>query len=159
MEFRSAFLANYVEVRGNLVNALGAFPEWWDVPSLPFVAGMHICVAIELQETDFGQPCTFEFFVHRPEGRDERIVALQAQKIRAPEYVEGSPIYALFAIPLPVNVGSVGLHEIIVHFNGGEATRLRTWVREVPGLVPANPVFGLPPSASLFGSGDVSQET
>ena len=131
MRATNAFLANYAEVRNDLVNALGAFPEWWDVPALPFAAVIHMVVLLELEPDEVGQVFTIDVALERPGGDSGLVSVLKTQR-RPSEKVLGTPIYLRVAVPCPINVGELGPHALVLASDGEILARVPFGIRVVP---------------------------
>jgi hypothetical protein len=136
MRVASACIANYAEIRNGIVNILGGYPEWWEVPQLPQQATMFIVVTCEMDHSEAGRTFSFDLKLKRPSGDDPQLLA-QIQTVKPPSPAPtGASLKNPIVVPAPVNLGEEGLHEFqLTRTDSGDMfASVSVWVRLNPGL-------------------------
>ena len=153
MRLANAFLANYAEVRGGLAYISGAFPEWFDAPTLPTIGGFQLVLNVQLEPHEVGRTVVIEVRIRRPGGELDQIGMIQTTSVRGPDEsgIPGAPINWVVIAPLPTQIGSEGLHAYVIDFPQHElqSVELAIAVRRVPP--PATLGITPPFTQQLFG--------
>lgn len=140
MRLTNAFIANYAEIRGGLAYVAGAFPEWFDAPTLPIIGSLYAVIVFDLEPNDLGTLTEIRISVVRPGGQTDPITVAKTQAMRLPDAppLEGAPIHQVYALPIPTQFGSEGLHEYLIEFQGTgiEPARIGIGVRRVQQATP-----------------------
>jgi hypothetical protein len=146
MQLTNAFLANYAEVRGGVLTAVGAYPEWWDLPVIPGAAPIFLVAILDLKETDLGHVFWFDLAVRRPGQSDDESVgfvqALRTKPEKPEEIPEGVPLRNTVVVPANIVFGVAGLHQFALSERGGDqSVRIPVWIRHNPQKQPQLPGF------------------
>ena len=110
----SALIANYAESRAGVLNILGAFPEWWEVPKLPWAGVLSFVVVLELAGAeDAKKPYKLDFTLRRPTGESDHLLSVQTTRV-ATTQVPGAPFRNAVPVQLPITLGTAERHSIVV---------------------------------------------
>lgn len=139
VQVANAFLANYAEVRGGTLQALGAMPEWWAAPRLPHQIVAFTVLQLSLEREEQETVFQFSVLVHRPEGRvDPPSIQVATQRgVLGPDSRSYDPFFFIIPIPVPITLASEGRHAVEVRTSGHEPIILPFGVRVVEEVVGA----------------------
>jgi hypothetical protein len=128
MRVHAAFLANDARIRDGLVYAMGAFPESWDVPSLPATSRLTLVVVFELDPTD---PVggSRDFGVEMWRGSAGEQVATAQVTFGPPGSLQDAPHFGSVVIPFMVQFDAAGPREIRLTASGATIATVRFVVR------------------------------
>lgn len=144
MELTSAFLANYAEVRGGVLTAVGAYPEWWDLPIIPGAATIFLVAILDIREAELGQPFWFNFAIRRPDSASDEpigvVQALREQPNDEEEIPRGVQLRNTIVVGANAVIGTPGLHEfVLTEMVGTQSIRVAVWIRHRPQAQPQLP--------------------
>jgi len=133
MRVRDFFLANYAEVKDSLAYVLGAFPEWWTVPSIPQVSLLFIVALLEYEESELHTNFKFDIHLQRPDGETVVLASVQTHRGVAPNDVPGSPRYQPVLVGSNIEFRGLGLHQfVLLSEANAELARASIMVRTQP---------------------------
>jgi hypothetical protein len=132
MRVRDFFLANHAESRGGLTYISGAFPEWWDVPVLPFGTPIGFVLLLDY-ENNPDESVQLSIEKHGPKGLVQ-MAQLQVSRGNQVTDVPGAPRYQPVVINHPVIFDSDGAHEFVLYRHSLQS--VGTWIQDELAKVP-----------------------
>jgi hypothetical protein len=130
VKVHATFLADEARVRDGLVYAMGAFPESWDLPSVPANTRLTLVVVFQLgtAEAMATEPHDIAVEVWQ-DGSHEEVATATIQFGRATQSVAGVPNFRSVVIPFVVELRAAGPCEVHLVENGATLATVAFVVR------------------------------